>query len=446
MINLNEQIKKSSIRNNKIVNSFITSEKTNNHISFKNLPTKDLIHNEKRKFQKAGINRLLKQKSSEISNTENDDNLNDELKPDNYEDLFFFFLLHIGKIEYFENILINKKERRTSNTYFFMNIYDSLTEEKIFWNNFFFPKYVFKLFYIKSRKLQKDIIKYSILKGKEIMEVINSYNKKYTSNIKLKNWSLKPSDAYLNYEKINQSKNSELENSNKKTLSKIANFTDFIIRTKNKGKGKTLIFLGKTINIYIDDIENYQNKKNELSMATEDSEFKKNTKNEIIYTFDDIAHKNKKKNLTINNINTKLNNSKNLNLDLSNNKYKKIPKKMIHTTKNKFKFRNRIININKKEIEKNLFFDYRKNIHKLPIIQLSKKHSPEHSELKEFKNRTKEISFMEKMKNKYISKKNENKKNKIRFNSFRIFNNENKIKDNKTIINFFTKKNKDFYY
>ena len=101
MINLNEQKTKSSIRNNKIVNSFITSEKTNNHISFKNLPTKDLIHNEKRKFQKAGINRLLKQKSSEISNTENDNNLNDELKPDNYEDLFFFFLLHIGKIEYF---------------------------------------------------------------------------------------------------------------------------------------------------------------------------------------------------------------------------------------------------------------------------------------------------------------------------------------------------------
>ncbi len=314
MNNSKTRILKSLNKVKKLKNSFITDNRINNHVSFKSVGKNNINNNSIessmtsfRKHFRAKTNKLNQKKASETINTDNDNksNDNDNLNPNDYEDLFFFFLLHIGKIEYFENILINKKERRISNTYFFMNIYDSLTEEKIFWNNFFFPKYVFKLFYIKSRKLQKDIIKYSILKGKEIMEVINSYNKKYTSNIKSKNWSLKPSDAYLNYEKINQSKNSELEKSNKKTLSKIANFTDFIIRTKNKGKGKTLIFLGKTINIYIDDIENYQNKKNELSMATEDSEFKKNTKNEIIYTFDDIAHKKKKKNLTINNINNK---------------------------------------------------------------------------------------------------------------------------------------------
>ena len=444
MIYLNEDTKKSSFKNNKIKNSFITSEKSNNLITFNISQRKELSNITRRKIQRAKTNRALKQRSSETEFLENNNNLNDEFKSDNYEDLFFFFLLHIGKIDYFEKILIDKKERRITNSYFFMNIYDTLTGDKIVWDNFYFPKYIFKLFYIKSRKLQKEIFKYSLLKGKEIMEVINSYNRKYTSNKKIKNWSIKPAEAFLNYEKINQSKNTEIEKSNKRTLSKITNFTDFIIRTNNKGKGKTLIFLGKTINIYIDDIDKNQDKNNGLSMATEESEFKKKVKNEIIYTFDDVAIKAKKKNLTINNI--KHNNSKTINLNLSKNKYKKISKNMIQTSKNKFKFKNRIININKNEIEKNIFNNFPNDKNKFPIINLPKLKSRENSELKEYKTRNKEKSFFELKKNKETLKKKEDRKNKIKFNSFRIFNDSNKIKENKTIINFFTKRNKDFYY
>ena len=256
----------------------------------------------KKKIIRKNTIRLSKKKSSEgnylnSNNNENEDNL----KIDDYEDLFLYFLLNMEKIEYFEKILKHKKERRMNNNYYFLGIFESLTTEKVYWNNFYFPKYVFRLFYLKSRHLQKEIIKYSITNGKEIMEVINSYNKIYTSLTKIKNWRLKPADAYLNYENINKKRNVEIEKNNKNTMSKINSFTDFVIRTNNKGRGKTLIFLGKTINIYIDDIDSNLNKNMGLSMATEDSEFNTKVKNEIIYTFDDAAIKAKKGGLTINN-------------------------------------------------------------------------------------------------------------------------------------------------
>ena len=256
----------------KLKHSFITDNMIHNHISFKSVGKNNINDNTNisiesslaslRKHFRTKTNKLNQKKASEIKNidTDNKSNDDDNLKPDDYEDLFFFFLLHIGKIDYFEDILMHKKERRINNNYYFMNIYDSLTGEKTYWNNFYFPKYVYILFYLKSRILQKEIIKYSISKGKEIMDVINSYNKKYTSFIQIKNWKLKPVEAYINYEKINKNRKAEIENNNKNNLSKITNFTDFVIRTDNRGKGKTLIFLGKTINIYIDDIEKYQNK------------------------------------------------------------------------------------------------------------------------------------------------------------------------------------------
>jgi hypothetical protein len=432
--------------------SFITDNKTNNHVIFKNSQknfSNNLSVDMKKKIIRKNTIRLSKKKSSEgnylnSNNNENEDNL----KIDDYEDLFLYFLLNMEKIEYFENILKHKKERRMNNNYYFLGIFESLTTEKVYWNNFYFPKYVFRLFYLKSRHLQKEIIKYSITNGKEIMEVINSYNKIYTSLIKIKNWRLKPADAYLNYENINKKRNVEIEKNNKNTMSKINSFTDFVIRTNNKGRGKTLIFLGKTINIYIDDIDSNLNKNMGLSMATEDSEFNTKVKNEIIYTFDDAAIKAKKGGLTINNkIFNHINNSNNNNLSFNNN-YKKIRNNLKYMNLNKrsfnYKFKDKYVN--KKDIKKKLFSTNMTTINKLPLINTSKRKSSSNTKRIESKSRENTYQFFKKNRVQKWVYLRENKN--IKRNSVKPFLNrfDDEKKENKTIINFFSKKDNDFYY
>ena len=432
--------------------SFITDNKTNNHVIFKNSQknfSNNLSVDMKKKIIRKNTIRLSKKKSSEgnylnSNNNENEDNL----KIDDYEDLFLYFLLNMEKIEYFENILKHKKERRMNNNYYFLGIFESLTTEKVYWNNFYFPKYVFRLFYLKSRHLQKEIIKYSITNGKEIMEVINSYNKIYTSLTKIKNWRLKPADAYLNYENINKKRNVEIEKNNKNTMSKINSFTDFVIRTNNKGRGKTLIFLGKTINIYIDDIDSNLNKNMGLSMATEDSEFNTKVKNEIIYTFDDAAVKAKKGGLTINNkIFNHINNSNNNNLSFNNN-YKKIRNNLKYMNLNKrsfnYKFKDKYVN--KKDIKKKLFSTNMTTINKLPLINTSKRKSPSNTKRIESKSRENTYQFFKKNRVQKWVYLRENKN--IKRNSVKPFLNrfDDEKKENKTIINFFSKKDNDFYY
>ena len=432
--------------------SFITDNKTNNHVIFKNSQknfSNNLSVDMKKKIIRKNTIRLSKKKSSEgnylnSNNNENEDNL----KIDDYEDLFLYFLLNMEKIEYFENILKHKKERRMNNNYYFLGIFESLTTEKVYWNNFYFPKYVFRLFYLKSRHLQKEIIKYSITNGKEIMEVINSYNKIYTSLTKIKNWRLKPADAYLNYENINKKRNVEIEKNNKNTMSKINSFTDFVIRTNNKGRGKTLIFLGKTINIYIDDIDSNLNKNMGLSMATEDSEFNTKVKNEIIYTFDDAAIKAKKGGLTINNkISNHINNSNNNNLSFNNN-YKKIRNNLKYMNLNKrsfnYKFKDKYVN--KKDIKKKLFNTNMTTINKLPLINTSKRKSPSNTKRIESKSRENTYQFFKKNRVQKWVYLRENKN--IKRNSVKPFLNrfDDEKKENKTIINFFSKKDNDFYY
>ena len=432
--------------------SFITDNKTNNHVIFKNSQknfSNNLSVDMKKKIIRKNTIRLSKKKSSEgnylnSNNNENEDNL----KIDDYEDLFLYFLLNMEKIEYFENILKHKKERRMNNNYYFLGIFESLTTEKVYWNNFYFPKYVFRLFYLKSRHLQKEIIKYSITNGKEIMEVINSYNKIYTSLTKIKNWRLKPADAYLNYENINKKRNVEIEKNNKNTMSKINSFTDFVIRTNNKGRGKTLIFLGKTINIYIDDIDSNLNKNMGLSMATEDSEFNTKVKNEIIYTFDDAAVKAKKGGLTINNkIFNHINNSNNNNLSFNNN-YKKIRNNLKYMNLNKrsfnYKFKDKYVN--KKDIKKKLFNTNMTTINKLPLINTSKRKSPSNTKRIESKSRENTYQFFKKNRVQKWVYLRENKN--IKRNSVKPFLNrfDDEKKENKTIINFFSKKDNDFYY
>lgn len=429
--------------------SLITNNKSNNRVIFNNIQNTKINNSldKKRITQRIKSIKLSRKKSSEINYLDSDvENKENHLKNNDYEDLFFYPLLNMEKIEYFENLLMHKKERRITNNYYFLNIFESFTGDKIYWNNFYFPKYIFILFYLKSRNLQKEIIKYSISKGKEIMDVINSYNKKYTSHIKIKNWKVKPPEAFSNYEKIRQNTNSEIESSNKNNVSKITSFTDFVIRTNNKGKGKTLIFLGKTINIYIDDIEKDQNRNNGLSMATEDSEFNTKVKNEIIYTFDDAAIKAKKGNLSINNKNVhNINNLKNNNMSFSKNKFRKIKENLKQSNNKNFTFKFKDKYVNKKELKKKLLSKYMKQSDKLPLINLSNRNSQQNRKIINLKARDKNETF-DKTKNKYkwpIT--TQNKKNKrTSFNDF-LFNYDDK-KDNKTIINFFSKKDNDFYY
>jgi hypothetical protein len=444
----NNQIRKKTVKFNELKSSALTDNKPNLHISFKNLPKfNNQVSSDytKRNNTKKNTFRLTKKKSSEVNYLDNDINEKGNFESDNYEDLFFYFLLHMEKIEYFENLILHKKERRINNNYYFLNILESLSGNKIHWNQFYFSKYAYILFYIKSRILQKEIIKYSISKGKEIMEVINSYNKKYTSSIKMKNWLIKPQEAYQNYEKINQSKKSEIEKSNKKTLSKINNFTDFVIRTNNRGKGKTLIFLGKTINIYIDDNEKYQNQNNGLSMATEDSEFNTKVKNEIIYTFDNATLKSKKGNSFINNRINKIKISKNNWNSINNTKYKKLNKTLrnININKTRFKYKDKFIN--KNNFKKSLLNDYVKNSKKLPLIKLTKKKSLENTELLDSKIRERNMTFLSNEKIKNSTPKVNRIINKFSFNYNNNFEFDEK-KNNRTIINFFSKKDNDFYY
>jgi len=445
MIGLNNQHKKNIKKSQNLKTSFLIDSKSNNHVTFKNTPKNNNFNSiSTKKILKFKLN---KKKSSEVNYLDSDiDENNDGFRADDYEDLFYYFLLHIGKIEYFEKLLIQKKERRINNNYYFLNIIESLTGPKTYWNNFYFPKYVFILFYLKSRKLQKEIIKYSISKGKEIMEVINSYNKKYTTSVKIKNWRLKPAEAYLNYEKISQNKKSEIEKSNKNTVSKITNFTDFVIRTNNKGEGKTLIFLGKTINIYIDDIEKYQNRAHGLSMATEESEFNTKVKNEIVYTFDTTSIKAKKGNFTVNN-------NKNLNhinktrnkLSFGKNKYKKITKaiKYMNLTKGRLKFKYNDKIINKQELKNNLFNNYIEQSNQLPPLNLSKRHYNENTEIIDSKSKDKNSTFLKVNKRKTLFDLKKNKKNNTLLFNYDYDDNK---KDKKTIINFFSKKDNDFYY
>ena len=272
--------------------------------------------------------RYKSKKTGELMSLDNNSNIDDdELLSEDYEELFYYFLLETEKIEYFEK-QIEKKEKKIKNKkYLFNYIYQILTDEKIRWNNFLFPEAVFKLLYIKSRKLQKEIMIYSINSGKTINDIVNAYYKKYTHKKKVKNWNLKPQEAYKNYEKIILKEKAENDNLNKSTnpYFKNINYTDFVVKTDNNGKGKTLIFLGKAINIYIDDLDKYHNQDNTISMATEESEFKKKIKNEIIYTFDDITLKAKKRNVSNNTNKYEIKNNKRL---LDNNKLNNFKSKL----------------------------------------------------------------------------------------------------------------------
>ena len=458
---------KGRILKSKNIKSFLLKdEKKDNSPLPKNSPKRDNIKRFKQ-FSPTIKNISISKKSTKKLNYDNFNSIdinNESSICEDYEDLFLNFLMETEGIDYFENQLEMKKEKkiRINKAYIYNYIYQTFTEEPKRWNQFLFSEAVYIVLYIKSRSTVKEIIQFSSVSGIKIKDIINSYDKKYTCKKKVKNWSLRPQDAYKNLENIKLKAKLEKEkmNNNGNPYFKHMNYTDFVVKTDNNGRGKTLLFLGKGINIYIDDLDKYHSKDNGISMAVEESEFNKNTKNEIIYTFDDIILKTKKRNMSINSNRYELNKLKNdnikniiekkylktfktnLNLDYKNStKYLSLDKK--EKGKNKTKIYNKKPNIN------NIFNNYKKNLNKLPYItKLEKPKSNSKKIIKEIKVENKHNSNKnEKMNYKRVLSGFKNKKQQKKYiNSFWIFEREYLPKTHKKIINYFTKENSDFYY
>ncbi len=249
-------------------------------------------------------------------------------KNNDYEDLFFYFLKTTEKIDIFESILdknkrsnkkynqIKKYEGRNEKVeeeddvhYYFENkahkkkinlkkifyqeLYLNLINNKIQWENFLFPKGVFNIMYQKSRLKQKEILKYSLKYNKDYDTVINSYEKTYTSLMLKHNWTLNPKIAYNNYYKIFLKKNvSQNKENNKKININDTNYSDVVIKVDNNGQGKTLIYIGKLFNVYIDD--SYKKMDKNDNVVSMDIKEKKSRK-EVVYNYKDLLARNKNK-------------------------------------------------------------------------------------------------------------------------------------------------------
>ena len=456
MLKYKSLLKGQFFKNKNIKSSFLIEDKKNNNLLLNNLRRND---NKRLKIYNSSIKDNSKKSSKNI-------NLDNYKKIDNdksftsgdYEDLFFSFLLETEGIDIFEKQLELKKDKkiRINKKYIFNYIYQVFTEEKKRWNNFLFTETVYQILYIKSRKVIKEIIQYSVYSGAKIKDIINSYDKKYTCKRKVKNWSLRPQEAYKNYENIKLKAKLEKEkNNNVGNYFKTVNNTDFVVKTDNFGNGKTLIFLGKAINIYIDDLDKFHKNDKGISMAVEESEFNKKIKNEIVYTYDDIILKTKKRNMTINSNRFEMNKLKNENTKKSIDKksFKNFKTNLNLDFKNSTKFfsldkneKNRTKIYNQKP-NINIFNNYQKHLNKLPnITKLEKTNN------KNKKNENRENSNTKSNKNVNINYRRvfpnlQNKKKSNKFiNSFNIFEKEYIPKSHKKLINFFTKENSDFYY
>ena len=238
---------------------------------------------------------------------------------EDYEDLFFYLLKHSKKIELFEvtsnKNSINSKytNKINSDTYeseseddfnreknnidihsiFYKNLYIELTEgKKQLWEGYYFPKAIFKILYKKSKIKQKEIFDFIQKYGINYEKVINSYEKIYTIKTQKKNWDLEPIFAYNNYMEIyhkdNMVKEKEIEIEKKDDYAQymIKINKDIVIKTNNKGNGKTLIFDGKLLDVYVDD---YLRKNKEDHIISIYSPHQK--KKEIIYNAKDLLPK-----------------------------------------------------------------------------------------------------------------------------------------------------------
>jgi len=246
-------------------------------------------------------------------------------KLEDYEDLFFYLLKTVQKIELFElNESIQNKTKKADNSKTNNDAYESesdndfikesnnidlnkifynriflglLEKDKQCWENFYFPKAIYKIIYKKSREKQKEILSFSIKYNMKYDIVVNSYDKIYTNKIQKKNWDIDPITAYNNYmeiyhqnENLIKSKEESNLNDNKKIYLEYENRIkfnkDIVVKTNNRGNGKTLIFNGKLLNIYVDD---FLRRNNESHLISINSPTQK--KKEIIYNSKNLLPK-----------------------------------------------------------------------------------------------------------------------------------------------------------
>ena len=450
-----KNLPKSRIFNNiKFKNAFGINNKKENDKSFKNSQsnTKEDNYKLKKSNTNLSLNMNMNKKDDMIDYMNK--STSDEYVSENYEDLFLFFLFESEKIDMFEEQGEFKNEKRINKKFTFFYIFQSFgSEDKMRWNNFLFPKSIYKLLYLKSRKMQKQIVKYSISSGNKVEDIINAYNTKYTSQKNVKNWCLKPKEAYKNYEEISLREKLEKDklNNNGNPYLKNKNYTDFIIKTDNNGKGKTLLFLGKSFHLYIDDYDNYHKfqEHNGISMAVEESEFNKNTKNQIIYTVDELILKNKNQHKNSNNFDSDFSKAKqNYQKKAKNNKLKSFKSNLNLNLKNKNS--KKYLSMDSKRKNKTKIFDdqeeNKNDNSNLPLITKQKKPVINEKLKKENQsNKTKTNKIM--YKNLFVpdSKNNLNKSNK-KLTSFNVYQEDKIPHSNKKIINFFRKENSDFYY
>ena len=300
---------KKAKRSTIILNNEETSEKLITTDSERNEVQSSKINNPKRTL------RLINRRKTQKLKTK---------KPEgDLNDLFFYFLKASGKIIEFEPELSKAHKKNENfedesldmvgvkkiniNQIFYQDIFLSLTKGSKQWNNFSFPENIYKVLYNKSRMKQKEIMSYCIKNNQNYELTIASYEKIYTAPIAKHNWQVSPRLALANYIKFINEAN-KAKNANKAIIQiNKQKFKDIVVKVDNKGQGKTLFFIGKFFNIYIDDY---------ISTKKNDNRFNSGEKlsKEIVYEYKDLLPKiklKKKKNFMT------LNKSKNFNNPLT---------------------------------------------------------------------------------------------------------------------------------
>ena len=252
-------------------------------------------------------------KEIEDEDESSDTEQNENKLCENYDDLFYYFLKNEEKIPEFELEEIQKENTKNNMilspnkkppNFIFYYLY-SLMTKKIKWKNFYFPRSVFLLLYRKSRKLLILIHRYETKSHIHKDELIKSYNKKYLKyNKKKHNWLLTPETAYKNYYNNVLIKDSQLNK--EKTAGEltyefnskgIMPMTDVVVKTNNNGEGKTLLFIGNLLSVYVEDYINTNRDDNIISMEGQDIRNTNNPRKQVIYAYNesfDSSRKEKK--------------------------------------------------------------------------------------------------------------------------------------------------------
>ena len=308
-------LKGRNFKNGKINNSSFLLKTTNEQKETANMQIDNYPKINKMIYSKMGQIKTQK-KLNTFKNKKNKLN-------ENYEDLFFHFLKTKEKIDIFESsseknnknakkkfldininegkfnedeeitdISNNKEKKKTNikmNQIFYHEIFLKLVNNKQKWNNFFFSYGVYKLMYQKSKIKKKEILKYSLKNNLNYEIIINSYDRQYTQSTFKHNWELNPNSAYTNYYKLYQKKNlSQSKEVNQNHLTD-SNYGDVVVKVDNNSQERTLIYVGKLFNVYVE--EYLKNKNNNIiSMHTQELKPKK----EIIYNSSDLMQRIKK--------------------------------------------------------------------------------------------------------------------------------------------------------